>query len=313
VRESFRNTVLTPDDVKSWTGLPSLALLPAMQAGSLTEELESGNSWKLSALWTSSKHAHDREVEIMKSPTAESEAMRDLRTALLNARQTNTPKVILISSSMEGEGKTTVAVNFAVALSHLGRTCLLDGDLRHPSVAGVFNIESGAALTDVLDGRIPLASALVNVEGQQNLSILPCGAVPGSPADALSSKGMKILLDNLKKDFTFVVIDSPPVIRFSDARFLSSVADEVVLVGRYDVTTRRAIQRTAEILGEMRASVAGVVLNGIDLTSPDYEYYTYGYSHGKNKRASQLYSSSSGGPSTDENGKSQPGAMSAHA
>jgi capsular exopolysaccharide synthesis family protein len=319
VRESLRNTVFTPDDIRSWTGLPSLALLPAMQPASLPKELESGlysrlpsdGSWKLPGLWPSSKDSGDRAVEIMKSLTAESEAMRDLRTALLNTRASATPKVILISSSMEGEGKTTVAVNLAVALAQLGRTCLLDADLRHPSVARAFKIDPGVPLTDILDGRVDLASALVNVADLQNLFVLPCGTVTGSPADALSSPWMKVLLDRLKWDFTFVVIDSPPVIRFSDARFLSSLADEVVVVGRYGMTTRRAIQRTAEILGEMRASVAGVVLNGIDLSSPDYEYYTYGYSHGKNKRAQESYSNSSGGPAVGKGGP--PGAMSAHA
>jgi len=309
-RESFRNTVLTPDDVRSWTGLPSLALLPAMSAASFTEEAGSRDSWK-SPSWWSSKDSDDRAVEIMKSPTAESEAMRDLRTALLNVRALKSPQVILVTSSTEGEGKTTVAVNLAVALAQLGRTCLIEGDLRHPCAARAFKIEARAPLTDVLEGRIDLESALVSVADLQNLSVLPCGVVPGSPADVLSSPWMKALLDRIKLDFRFVVIDSPPVIRFSDARFLSSIADEVVLVGRYGITTRRAIQRTTEILGEMRASVAGVVLNGIDLSSPDYDYYIYGYSHGKNKYGGRHYPSSPGGPPPGKN--SQPGAFSAHA
>jgi capsular exopolysaccharide synthesis family protein len=311
VRESFRNTVRTPDDVRSWTGLPSLALLPAMQSSTHPSDWELGDTWRVADLWQSPKSGGKRMVEIMKSPSTESESMRDLRTALLNAKLSTTPRVILISSSIEGEGKTTVAVNFAAALAQVGRTCLVDGDLRHPSVAGVFKIKPLAPLTDVLSGKVKLKSALVEIKEIPDLSVLPCGVVPGSPADVLSSIEMKILLEQLKQEFRFVVIDSPPVIRFSDARSLSSISDEVVLVGRYGVTTRRAIQRSTEILEEMKASVAGVVLNGIDLSSPDYDYYTYGYANGKNKYAQRHY------PSTPENppngGSAQPGAMSAHA
>jgi polysaccharide biosynthesis transport protein len=295
VRESFRNTVLTPDDLRSWTGLPALALLPAIRP--------SANNWGAKP---------EDAVGVMQSPTAESEAMRDLRTVLLNARLETAPRVILISSSMEGEGKTTVAVNFAVALAQIGRTCLVDGDLRNPSVAKVFKIETRAPLSNVLDGKCPLNNALVDAAEIPNLSILPCGMVAGSPADVLSSTEMNVLLDQLKRQFRFVVIDSPPVIRFSDARFLSSLSDEVVLVGRYGVTTRRAIQRTAEILEEMKASIAGVVLNGIDLSSPDYDYYTYGYTSRKNRNAERHYHNNTP-PSPPNRGDAKPGAMGAHA
>ena len=303
-RESLRNTVLTPDDVRSWTGLTSLALLPAMHVAPKTEGFAARH---IPVIWR--EDSAFRDVQLMKTESAESEAIRELRTALLSARLASTPQVILISSSMEGEGKTTIAVNFAVALAKIGRTCLVDGDLRHPSVAGVFDVEARAPLTDVLNRKFPLASALIDAVSVPNLSILPCGTISGSPADILSSEDMTSLLDILRTEFAFVVIDSPPVIRFSDARFLSSVSDEVVIVGRYGVTTRRAIQRTAEILSEMQAPVAGVVLNGIDFSSPDYEYYTFGYTSGKNKREYR-YSNSASRPDSD--GK-PPDAMSARA
>jgi capsular exopolysaccharide synthesis family protein len=308
VRESFRNTVRTPDDVKSWIGLPSLALLPAMSSASVAETVKTDTGTKdLNLLQTRESQA--AKVGIMKCPTVESEAMRDLRTALLNVRAGNTPSVILISSSMEGEGKTTVAVNFAIALAQLGKTCLLEADLRQPTVARVFKLDPRIGLTDVLNGSISLLGALKTVPGHENLAVLPCGTIPQSPADVLSMPQMVELLDALKKKFHYVVIDSPPVIRFSDARFLSSLADEVVLVGRYGVTTRRAMQRTAELLKEMHASVAGVVLNGINFSSPDYHYYTYGYSKW-NKRREASTNGSNGSGLGDNN---KPGAMGAHA
>jgi capsular exopolysaccharide synthesis family protein len=190
----------------------------------------------------------------------------------------STSDVILISSSMEGEGKTTVAVNFAIALAQIGRTCLIDADLRQPMVARAFGIEPKAGLSEVLHGSIPLNNALVSAPASPNLWLLTSGAPIESPADALASTRMQEVCDALRQRFAFVVIDSPPVIRFSDARYLSRLTDEVVLVGRYGITTRRAIQRSAGLLQDMQAPLVGVVLNCIDLSSPDYHYFTYGYS-----------------------------------
>jgi succinoglycan biosynthesis transport protein ExoP len=311
VRESFHNTVRTPDDVKSWIGLPSLALLPAMRVTDERRASQSATLNWISHRWHMRKEKGERmEVEIMKSPTAESEAMRDLRTALLHAKAGNTPRVILISSSMEGEGKTTVAVNFAIALAQLGKTCLLEGDLRQPRIAQVFAIEAQGGLADFLNGTLALRDALIDVPAVEGLTLLPAGRLPENPADVLSSPQMGALLDTLKQTYSFIVVDSPPIIRFSDARFLSCLADEVVLVGRYGITTRRAMQRTAELLSEVNASVAGVVLNGIDLFSPDYDYYTYGYTKWAKRVGDSVLNGSR--PQRKNDGE-KPGAMSAHA
>jgi succinoglycan biosynthesis transport protein ExoP len=281
VRESMNNTVRTPDDVKSWIGLRSLALLPVIHAKdpgnmSARSPLKSWLHAKTKAL----KRDYPGDGSLMNPLSVEAEAMRDLRTALLSSRAEKSPQVILISSSMEGEGKTTVASNFAIALSQLGRTCLLDADLRRPAVTLAFGMKATAGLSEVLRGAAVLAEVLVPATAQSNLFVLPSGQPQESPADVLASAEISKVCAELRKEFDFVVIDSPPVIRFSDARFLSQLADEVVLVGRYGVTTRRALQRSVELLREVSAPVAGVVLNAIDLSSPDYHYFTYGYSKG---------------------------------
>jgi Mrp family chromosome partitioning ATPase len=89
---------------------------------------------------------------------------------------------------------------------------------------------------------------------------------------------MDATLKALKQQFEFVIVDSPPVIPFSDARSLGTNADAVILVGRYGLTTRRALTRSTQLLRDMNAPVLGVVLNDIDLNSPDYHYYNYGFS-----------------------------------
>jgi polysaccharide biosynthesis transport protein len=312
LREGLRNTVRTPEDVRSWIGLPSLALLPAIDAEHRV--LPAAEGWSTSSdPWEMPevKVVKQNEVEIMRASTTESEAMRDLRTALFHGRKENTPRVILISSSVEGEGKTTVAVNFAIALAQLGPTCLVEADLRQPDIARVFKLESAPGLVDVLQSSESLSDAVVNVPNVDNLAILPCGTRCASPADILSSDRMIPLLNTLKEYFSFIVIDSPPVIPFSDARFLSCLSDEVVLVGRYGVTTRRCLQRAVELLGEVHASVAGVVLNAIDLSSPDYDYYTYGYNKWKARRKRDALPKV--WESTDHNDPDKPGAMGVHA
>lgn len=281
VKESFNNTVRTPDDVRSWIGLRSLALLPEIKRGSAALPASASTSPILSANGNS---ASSRFVTILPAATAGAEAMRDLRTSLLNASAGAAPSVFLISSSMEGEGKTTVAVNFAVALAQLGRTCLVDADLRQPMVARTFDLRGKAGLSDVLNSGVSLDSVMARVSENGGLTVIPSGPVVESPVDVLASAKMTDTIAELKSQFDYVVIDTPPVIRFSDARFLSRLADEVVLVGRYGITTRRAMQRSAELLKDAQAPVAGVVLNGIDLSSPDYHYFTYGYARGYSHR-----------------------------
>jgi polysaccharide biosynthesis transport protein len=285
VKESLNNTVRTPEDVKAWAGLKSLALLPAMGPRMPTGKKPSpalGQALRSSTPVVADRM--ERSIAFMKPLTAEAEAMRDLRTSLTFSRDSDALKVVLISSAMEGEGKTTVAVNLAIALSQIGRTCLVDADLRQPMVARTFGVEATPGLTGVLNGSAPLSSALVGAPSFPGLLILPSGSRVDNPADVVESVLMQELCVALRKQFQFIVIDSSPVIRFSDARYLSQLADEVVLVGRYGFTTRRALQRSAELLQDVHAPLAGMVLNGIDYSSPDYHYFIYGYSRAAEKR-----------------------------
>jgi len=145
-------------------------------------------------------------------------------------------------------------------------------------ISEALGMGSKTGLSQVLTGAAPLDSALASVQGEPNLTVLPCGPAIANPEDLIDSGEMKAVLIALRDEFDYVVVDSPPVIPYSDARVLSTFSDAVVLVGRYGYTTRRAITRCAEILEEVEAPVLGVVLNDINLESPDYHYYNYGYS-----------------------------------
>jgi polysaccharide biosynthesis transport protein len=311
VRESFDNTVRTPDDVRSWVALPSLGMLPRMSvAGTAERPARRLLSVIPSSLSTSGIFTQNvPQIIPMQTHSAGAEAISNLRTALTFAGSPRPHQIFLISSSSSGEGKSTVAINLAIAFSHRGSTCLVDGDLRNPAVASVFGLESAQGLSDVLAGRSSVEQALTPVHDFPALKVLAGGPVAPNAADLVSSEKMDATLKTLKRQFEFVIVDSPPVIPFSDARSLAANADAVILVGRYGLTTRRALTRSTQLLSDMNAPVLGVVLNDIDLNSPDYHYYNYGFSRtNQDRRYYERVDSSPKPPSPD-----CPNAKGAHA
>lgn len=275
VKESLNNTVRTPDDIKDWTGLPSLAMVPPIST-------KNDGGGLLLAILPAEQRKSGRLLKIpsARAHTVEAEAMRALRTSLMLSRPGEPPRVILVASSASGEGKTTIAANLAIVFAQHGKTCIVDGDLRRPMVANAFGLPTGSrGLSHILAGSIKLEKALVDVPEIPGLSLLPVGVIPPNPADLVASEQMRAIIATLREQFDHVVIDSPPTIPFADARVLSSMTDGVVLVGRCGLTTRRAIMRCTQLLDEVRAPIIGVVVNGIDVSSADYHYYNYGFSN----------------------------------
>jgi capsular exopolysaccharide synthesis family protein len=280
VKESFDDTVYTPDDVKVWTGLPSLAMFPEIAsrhtnrlgASARPAMLLGNNSKKL-------KDVSGLKFFLERPGSAEAEAVRSLDTSIrLSSRPGANPlRVILLASAFPNEGKTTVAVNLAIALAQHSSTCLLDADLRNPVVARSFGLSFKQGLQDVLTGSALVKDVLRSVPDVANLTILPAGpAPPPNPGELVASERMGEVLRGLRERFDHVVIDSPPIIPYADGRWLSSLSDGVVLVAPCGSTTRQAMIWSAEMLAEIHAPVLGVVLNGVDL---DSGYYGYRYGH----------------------------------
>jgi capsular exopolysaccharide synthesis family protein len=217
-------------------------------------------------------------------PNAVAEALRSLRTSLLVSKPDGQPKVILVSSASAGEGKTTVAINLAMVLALRGEVCLVDADFRRPMVANAFGLRCSTGLSDVLTGNESLERVLISAPNIPGLTVLPGVVATSNPADLIASDNLKTantlndVIAALKHHYDFVVLDSPPMIPFSDARQLAPLSDAVVLVGRYGRTTRTALTRCAQLLTGVHAPAVGVVLNDIDMDSPDYHYYNYGFS-----------------------------------
>ena len=259
VRAGLDDKIRTVEEVEKWTGLPLLTVVP-------TAALHLNNSSKKTGLALSF-------FETPYSP--EAEAIRGLQASIALCKSDNAPRMLLVTSPFSKEGKTTVAINLAVALSQLGSTCLVDADFRKPGVASTLRLRNDKGFSDVLRGSIPLREALVGLPRFPGLAILPAGQVSENIDQLRVLDGARAFLQVLSKSWQYVVIDSPPLIPYADGRVLSNIVDGVILVGRYGSTSRQALSRCVQMLAAVGAPLLGVALNGVDFTSPDYQYNGY--------------------------------------
>jgi capsular exopolysaccharide synthesis family protein len=229
-----------------------------------------------------SSNGHDKRIELVAQhlPKSQmSEAFRALRTSILLSQADHPPQVILVTSALPREGKTTAAANLAVTLAQLGdRTVLVDADLRKPGIGRLLNLAGGkyAGLSSHLAGVSSLDLVSVPHPAIPNLVAIPTGPLPPNPADLLSSHKLADAIAELRTKFKFIVIDSPPVMAATDAVILSVQADGVLLVVRSGETPKEAFTRTRDLLNSVKCRILGVVLNAVDSSAPDY-YYSYRY------------------------------------
>ncbi len=287
--EKLDNTVSTPEDVTECSGLASLALFPLRGSANGAGRLSPWRKQAAKLLGNGSiigPPSSTPRFFLERPHSAEAEAVQNLYTSIMLSRPGKPPRAILVVSASPSEGKTTVSVNLATVLARHGRTCLTETDLRRPAVAPVFGLTRQHGLSNVLTGSAPLETAMAPVPDVPNLMLLLAGPTPPNPAELIASEPMRELLLSLREQFDYVVLDSPPIIPFADARSLSPLVDGVVVVGRAGWTTRQAIMRTTEILEAAHAHVLGIVINGVDLTSSEYRYYHYGryYDYGYSDR-----------------------------
>ncbi len=277
LREYMDNTVKTPDDIERLAKLPSLAVVPSFGS------LDGGKRSRMSKLLNSaSANGKDMNVELVSYSMPQSqvsEAFRSLRTSLLLSQAEHPPQVILVTSALPREGKTTAAVNLAVTLAQLGdRTLLIDADLRKPGVTRALSLPEGkyAGLSSYLAGVSSLDLVTVPHPVIPNLCVVPTGPIPPNPADLLSSARMHQGISDLRNEYKFIVVDSPPVMAATDAVILSVLVDGVLLVVRSGETPKEAFTRTRDLLTGVKCRMLGVLLNAVDSSAPDY-YYSYRY------------------------------------
>jgi protein-tyrosine kinase len=211
------------------------------------------------------------------SPAAEQ--FRLLRTRLETRDATRRTQLLLITSPRLGDGKTTTSANLALTMARefQHKVVLVEADLRRPSLASRFGIQSERGLVDVLVGALPLEEALVTVPGHQ-LVLLPAGAEAARSTELLASTMMQRVLETLRARYDRIIVDTPPV-ALADTHVLARLADGVLVVVRAGVTPRPALERALASIERER--LLGIVLNEVDETPGEYSYPGLEYTGGR--------------------------------
>lgn len=250
----FRTTA----EVERTTGLPVLSTIPEVES---SEDQDAANL---------------PDLVIERPMSSFAEAVRGLQLGLSLSNVDKPPKVVVVTSSVPGEGKTTLAVSLARTAARGGfKAVVVDGDLRQPNVARMAGMRpNGSGLIEALMEAAPLADALYK-DPMSDARVIPCNHTPASPTDVLASHAMQNLILKLRDEFDVVVIDSAPLLPINDTKILSLVADAVLLAVRWDRTPRDAVTNAVRMLSSIRAPLAGIALSRAD--NERFRYYSYGY------------------------------------
>ena len=272
--EYLDNTIKTPEDVDTKLRQSMLGQLPRIKG-----KIEAG----------------DLQIAFIKDKDPGfSEEIRSIRTGVMLSSIDAPHKVLLVTSSIPGEGKTSVATNIALALGQVRKVCLVDADMRRPTVAKVLGVASTSkGLSNLVSGSDP-TSECMHFNKELGIHIIPSGIVPPNPLELLSSIRFAEAIKWLEESFDVVIIDSPPLQLVSDPLILSQFAHSVIFVVKADSTPYQVALGGLERLREAKAHILGVVINQIDREKSD-RYYGYGkysaYGYGKKYSYSSGYSS----------------------
>ncbi|HKO19318.1 MAG TPA: polysaccharide biosynthesis tyrosine autokinase, partial [Acidobacteriaceae bacterium] len=274
--------------------MPSLALIPRSKRSGV----EAGAAGS----------AAQRNINVLNQPKSQfAESFRSLQTSLMLSTAGQPPQFILFTSATPSEGKTTTATNLAVVMAQgEARVLLIDADLRRPSIHHRFGVTSKVGLSTLLAGTSRLEETVQHIPEVPNLDILPSGPVPPFPTEMLGSEAMRQIMEKFAETYTYIVIDSPPILSVTDAVILGRIVDAVVLVVRHGRANKNVLRRARDLLVRSGAPLAGLVLNAIDLKSPEYYgYYGYtGYSYGSMDAGSWDTQATKGNSQSGGNGRS---------
>lgn len=286
-RQALDNKVRTREDVQAATGgVPILGAIPRIAHDGEPRKLTGRNARRRSAAVAASSVATGSAlVARANSRNVSAEAYRALRTNITFAAGDHSNQVLVVTSALAGDGKSTTAANLAMTLAQQGvRTLLVDADLRKGILHNLFAVKREPGLTQILVGQATIASSLqVIPQGEEGhpLHLLTSGRLPPNPAELLGSERMRSLLEELRQQFDMIVFDTPPLTMVTDAAVLGTLADSTILVARAGATDKRALHHAAAQLYHLRVHVSGTIVNDFDPKQSGYGYeYGYGYAPG---------------------------------
>ncbi|MEM7351573.1 MAG: polysaccharide biosynthesis tyrosine autokinase, partial [Acidobacteriota bacterium] len=270
--EALDNTIKDAEDVVQQIGLPTLGVVPSLSTD--------GQNRRGYLLRRSRRAAAPPSVLASVDTGALRgrawEAYRSLRTSLLLSHSGKPPQVILVTSALPGEGKTTTAANTAVAMAQTGaRTLVIDLDMRKPALTDTFGLKANGGMSTYLSGNCDLNSQIQQTR-IPNLFLLSAGPLAPNPPELLGSPRMVNGLKLVREYFTHIVIDSPPTLELSDTLVLAGSVDGLILVARSGKTPRQALKKAGDHLLRVGGQILGVLINDVDVRNSDYGYGAYG-------------------------------------
>ncbi len=266
----FDDRIKTMSDVEDTLGIPILGVIPK---------------------FLGKKDFHERAIAVISQKNSHvTESFRSLYSSMQILEEGRNAKTILVTSTVPGEGKSTISANLAESFAaHGSKTLLIDCDLRLPNVARLLKIEGGKGMLDHFKSDIPVKELIVE-RYEHNLDVLPVYGESRNPIQILNSKKFEEMLAELSKQYDKIILDSPPVGAVSDALNLLSQADGVLYVISYNVVKMRAAQGSVRRIAETQTPILGSVLNSVPnrITSYYYSHYyykAYESTYGKKKRS----------------------------
>ena len=260
LREMINNTFRTPDLVEDKLKLPVLGITPyiAPKKGTVGAE--------------------QLYLEDTRSPFSES--INTIRTGIIFSNIDNPPKSILITSATGAEGKSTLAMNLAASLSNIGKTLLLEVDLRKPSMSRNLDFGKNKGLTDILSGAVQSLSEVTHKLNDDQLDIITCGTIPQNPMELLSSNKFEKFLTSLSEHYDHIILDGPPTLPVSDSCIIANKVDGVIISVRAEQTKIKVAKEAVTRLQKLNANIVGTVLTVAELKKMSYygdHYYAGEY------------------------------------
>lgn len=284
--ENLDDSIKSPDDLERACNLFSLGNLPQIDGSRrITLSPRGKPASAILRYFPRLQHstpnpieAADLDLVVYKNPRHPiAEALRHTQTSIMLSVSGRPPAAIMVSSPNPSEGKTMVASNLALSFAMSGhQVVLVDCDTRKPRVHQIFQLDLQPGLTNYLTGNATLPEVLRSTS-IPNLTIMSAGTHPPSPVNLLNSEVFKDLLNQLRKQFQTIIIDTPPMLAFTDARIISVLVDGVLLVTRYLSTHKSAGAQAQHLLSQINAPIMGAVLNGINTSEGFGGYYYYNY------------------------------------
>lgn len=260
MREALDNTFKTPDAIEEKLKVPALGITPVVKNKKNIAKPEK------------------QYLDDSRSPFAES--INTIRTGLLFSNIDNPPKTLLVTSATGSEGKSTLAMNLAAAYSNLGKTLLLEVDLRKPSVTNSLGIDAKLGLTDLVTGTINTDSDIFYKDNNDQLTVITCGTIARNPLELLSSQKFEQVLETLKEHFDYIVLDGPPTLPVSDSCILANKVDGVIFAVKAEDTRIKVAKEAVSRLQKLNANIIGAVLTVAEPNKMSYygdHYYSGEY------------------------------------